>query len=195
MWWLSELSSSLKFIRITGAQKVLHSKRVYEFVVPGALAFVVFGIYFTFPDAFVKTFLRSYAGNVFQFMVFVVPFHLAALAAFATYQASGLDEKLSGVNAQLRVWSNQDNDYFYVDLTLRQYVSLLFGYLCSIGVLYIVIYLFASNIRLSVVLGGQFNAAYNIAVFAAVFFIFHYVTLTVYAITFLFDKVNRIRSL
>jgi hypothetical protein len=165
---------------------------VYEFVLPLLLASAVLFLYWRYPTAFASDFLSKYAGYVFQFMVFVVPFHLAALAALATYQSEALSKTLAGVNAQLRVWSNQDNGYFYKDLTLRQYASLLFGYLCSIGVLYVLIYIFASTINLSVVLGSTYDAAYCAAVLVGVFFVFHYVILTVYAITFLFDKVNRI---
>lgn len=195
MWWANELSSSLKFLAIEGDEPFFRSKRVYEIVLPAVGAAALFALYWFVPGAFVSGFLRKYSESVFQFMVFVVPFHLAALAAFATYQATGLDEKLFGARAQLRVWSNQDNDFFYKDLTLRQYVSLLFGYLCSIGIVYVLIFVVVSNINMQALLGGAYNYAYCAAVFISLFFVIHYVVMTVYAITFLFDKVNKVRSL
>jgi hypothetical protein len=35
---------------------------------------------------------------------------------------------------------------------------------------------------------------HNVAIVVGVFFVIHYMTLTLYAITFLFDKINRIRD-
>lgn len=194
MWWASELLSSVKFLAVTGERSFFRSKRVYEFALPGALTLFCLIFYLTFPAAFEGSFLKNFTSGIFQFMIFVVPFHLAALAAFATYQSNTLDETLEGVNAQLRVWSNQDNGYFYKDLTLRQYASLLFGYLCSVGVLFLLVYLFVSNLQMDRLLGRYFQIAYDVALAIGIFFLFHYVTLTIYAITFLFDKVNKVRS-
>ncbi|SFQ17896.1 hypothetical protein SAMN05216330_1184 [Bradyrhizobium sp. Ghvi] len=195
-WWLSELLSCLKFIAITGNRGFFQSKRVYEFVVPGVAAFAAAAIYLLLPTIFAPSFLKTFSASVFQVMVFVVPFHLAALAALSTYQSVGLNEKLPGSEAQIRLWSNADNGYFFHEVTLRQYASLLFGYLCSLGIVYVVIYMFAAGIDLSPALtaAGQFTLVYNAVLFASFFFVFHYGTLTVYAITFLFDKVNKIKA-
>jgi hypothetical protein len=194
MWWASELLSSMKFLAVTGDERFWKSKRVYEFILPGVLTVLVFFLFCKFPDAFVADFLKSYSNSVFQVMVFVVPFHLAALAALSTTTSVGLDETLSGVNAQLRVWSNQDNGFFWKDLTLRQYASLLFGYLCSIGIIYVLVYLFVSNIDMAKVFGSSYAIAYTTVMFFGIFFVFHYIILTIYAVTFLFDKVNKVRS-
>jgi hypothetical protein len=113
---------------------------------------------------------------------------------FATYQSNALDEKLLGTNAQISVWSNVDNGYFYKYLTLRQYTSLLFGYLCSIGIFYVVIYLFFSSMELPQSFNGERSILRDVAILLGVFFVIHYMTLTLYAITFLFDKINRIRD-
>jgi hypothetical protein len=102
-------------------------------------------------------------------------------------------KKLLGTNAQIRVWSNEDNAYFYKILTLRQYVSfavrvfLLYrDHLCfSISV---------SSVKLPEFLNGDKKALVNIAIVVGVFFTIHYLTLTLYAITFLFDKINKIRE-
>lgn len=194
-WWLKEIFSCLKFISITGTRGFFQSKRVYEFVLPSIAAIVAASLYLGVPQIFLAGFLRIFSASVFQVMVFVVPFHLAALAALSTYQAAGLNEKLPGSEAQIKLWSNKDNDYFYHDVTLRQYASLLFGYLCSIGIGYVLIYIFFSGIDLTAIAGKSYLYIYNGALFVSFFFIFHYVILTLYAVTFLFDKVNRIKSL
>ncbi|PRH85367.1 hypothetical protein C5L14_23285 [Labrys okinawensis] len=194
MWWIREISSCFKFISITGVEPAHKSKRVYEFFIPVFLSLVFYTFYWLFPSSFSGNILSGLGDKIFQFMVFVVPFHLAALAAFAAFQASGLDDVLPGNHAQLRVWSNQDNGYFYKALTLRQYISLLFGYLCSIGIFYILVYLIVSNINIKFE-AELYNTIFNNALLIfIVFFIIHYVTLTIYSITFLFDKVNRVDS-
>ncbi|MCP1848379.1 MULTISPECIES: hypothetical protein [unclassified Bradyrhizobium] len=193
-WWLRELLSCFKFIAITGNKGFFQSKRVYEFVLPACGAVAASAVYLFFPGIFAPSFLKNFSASVFQVMVFVVPFHLAALAALSTYQAAGLNDKLPGSEAQIRIWSNTDNDYFYHEVTLRQYASLLFGYLCSVGIAYVLVYVFASGLDLSAVFSSHFQWIYNAALFASFFFVFHYVTLTIYAVTFLFDKVNKIRA-
>jgi hypothetical protein len=194
MWWLREIISCLKFLTVTGTQAFLKSKRVYEFVIPGICGIIALILIARWPDMFPKSFLGEFSRKTFQVMIFVVPFHLAALAVFATYQSGPLDEKLLGTNAQLRVWSNTDNGYFYKSLTLRQYTSLLFGYLCSLGIIYVLSYLFVSSMALPSILGGERDAIRDIAIVGCIVFVIHYLTLTLYAITFLFDKINKIRD-
>jgi hypothetical protein len=190
-WWFREILSCLKFIAITGNKGFFQSKRVYEFVIPSVATLIAATLYLVFPNIFMKGFLRSFSASVFQVMVFVVPFHLAALAALSTYQATGLNDKLPGSEAQIKLWSNTDNDYFFHDVTLRQYASLLFGYLCSLGIAYVLVYVFASSIDLTTAAGPHYMQIYNAVLFCSFFFVFHYVTLTIYAVTFLFDKVNK----
>jgi hypothetical protein len=194
MWWLREIVSCFKFLTVTGTQPFFKSKRVYEIVVPITCVIIAFLLIWFSPDVFPKTFIKEFSGNLFQVMVFIVPFHLAALAVFATYQSNALDEKLSGTHAQIRVWSNADNAYYYKYLTLRQYTSLLFGYLCSLGIFYVMIYLFYSSMELPKILDGERGILHNFAILLGVFFVIHYMTLTLYSITFLFDKINRIRD-
>ncbi|MCP1741384.1 hypothetical protein ABIF65_003381 [Bradyrhizobium japonicum] len=55
--------------------------------------------------------------------------------------------------------------------------------------------MFAAGIDLSTTVtdAARFTYVYNAALFGSFFFVFHYVTLTIYAVTFLFDKVNKIK--
>lgn len=189
-WWLRELLSSLRFIAIHSGESVWKSKRVYEFLLPCAVTALFATTYALAPSAFVRGFAGIIAQNTFQFMVFVVPFHLAALGAFATFQRPVLDEPLRGASAEIRVWSNEDQEHQWKSLTLRQYVSLLFGYLCSIGVIFICVYIIGGIVDLAALTGHRISqAAMSLAL---VFFISHYAFLSIYAITFLFEKVNGI---
>ena len=163
-------------------------------MIPLALSIITFVAYVLFPSLFRPGFLGRFVALLFQFMVFVVPFHLAALAAFATFERPGLDDPLKGTNAEIMVWSNADNAQVVAKLTLRQYASLLFGYLCAIGIIFIIVYLFASNIDFRNTFGPAFQGVYLLALGSTLFFVFHYAVLSGYAITFLFDKVNGVGS-
>jgi hypothetical protein len=179
---------------IRGDKSFWKSKRIYEIVLPLAVAAPLFALFLSVPQAFAKDFLSVFSQLLFQFMVFVVPFHLAALAAFATFERSGLDERLQGTNAEIFVWNNKDNTKYLETLTLRQYASLLFGYLCSIGIMFIVSYLFIVNINFSYLLDENYIYAYKATTFVVLLFITHYAFLSIYSITFLFDKINKIGS-
>ena len=192
LWWLYEIFSSARFLVISGDKGFWKSKRVYEFVLPFLLTCTIFAAYTYCKGAFVPNFLDTITKNTFDFMVFVVPFHLAALGAFATFDRPILDKPLKGTKAEIRVWSNDDQSFFYKTLSLRQYVSLLFGYLCTLGIVFITAYIFASTLNMPAILGQYSIDANNISVFLVVFFVAHYSFLSIYSITFLFDKVNEI---
>lgn len=193
-WWIRELLSSISFIFIKGDNSFWQSKRMYEIVIPVCFSSVAFALYLTKPDFFATDFLSKLSGSLFQFMVFVVPFHLAALAAIATFTRKGLDSPLKGVNASLKVWDNDENTYYLKDLTLRQYTCLLFGYLCTLGVFYILFYVLVSGLNLEAIFGDYITYLRQATVLYLFLFLSHYGVLSVYSISFLFDKVNETRS-
>lgn len=194
MWWLRELGSCTKFLRVTGAESVWESKRVYEFFIPLVITALFSLVFFRFPNAFDAESKSEIYKHIFQFTVFAVPFHLAALGAFATFKSDELEAELSGVHSKLRVWINIDNKDFYKPLKMRKYISLLFGYLCTLGVFYIFCFIIASNFDLKVIAGEHEGLVLDVGFILAIFFITHYSILTVYAVTFMFDKLNKIIS-
>ena len=191
-WWIKELFSSTRFLLISGDTSFFESKRVYELVLPLTISCLIFGLYFVWPDLFIKDFLKTASKSIFQFMVFVVPFHLAALAAFSTFERPILEEKLKGSNVGIWVWSNRDQQRFWKTLTLRQYTSLLFGYLCTIGIVFIVVYILASILNFQFLSGVWVSLVHGVSVFFLIFFITHYALLSIYSITFLFEKLNNL---
>ncbi|TBA34796.1 hypothetical protein [Rhizobium ruizarguesonis] len=191
-WWLWELLRSFKFLSASGQEGFWRSKRIYELVIPLVISGSSAAVYVKWPAFFQTDLLSKFSASLFQFMVFVVPFHLAALAAIATFARSNMDKPLRGADVSIRVWDNADSQYFYKSLTLRQYTCLLFGYLCSIGLTFIVIFVLLSGLNLEWLLGDWVGRAKQLTFFLLMFFLAHYATLTVYAITFLFDKVNGI---
>lgn len=192
MWWIREILSSLRFLAIEGDQPFWRSKRVYEFVAPAMITATFLLVTTYVPHIFIQNFLGNVTDKIFQFMVFVVPFHLAALVALSTFQRRGLDEKLAGTNAQVKIWSNIDSTAFYEILTLRQYVSLLYGYLCTIGIIYIITYILASNLNMIFIYSNHQLIFKKSLECLVIFFISHYTLLTIYSITFLFEKINKV---
>ena len=193
-WWLWELLSSFKFLSASGQEGFWRSKRVYELVIPLVIAAASLAVYVKWPQLFQADMLSKFSASLFQFMVFVVPFHLAALAAIATFARSGLDKPLRGTDVSIKAWDNKDSEYHVKSLTLRQYTCLLFGYLCSIGVAFIMVFVLLSGLNLEWLLSDWIVRAKQATFFLLMFFLAHYATLTLYAITFLFDKVNGIED-
>lgn len=193
-WWAKELLRSLRFLAANGQEGFWRSKRVYEIVVPGAIALVGAIVSIQYPLLLAADIVSKLANGLFQFMVFVVPFHLAALAAVATFTREELDKGLTGTDVTLRVWDNETSEYFYKSLTLRQYTCLLFGYLCTIGLAFILVYIVASGLNLSWLFGKQIENVQKLTLFLLVFYLAHYGIMTIYAVTFLFDKVSRIED-
>ncbi|AWY99582.1 hypothetical protein RHODOSMS8_00022 [Rhodobiaceae bacterium] len=189
-WWLKEIFSSTRFLSIQGDNGFWKSKRMYEVVLPTGFTAIMLFLYCQFPDAFIADFITSITKNVFQFMVFVVPFHLAALGAFATFERQLLDEELKGTRAEIWKWSNTDHEYFLEQLTLRQYISLLFGYLCTLGIVFIIVYILLTVLDFQYLSGVYFPLVRDISIGVVLFFIAHYALLSIYGITFLFDKLN-----
>lgn len=194
IWWLNELVRSLRFLSASGQEGFWRSKRVYELVIPAAFAGLLTVTALLYPDLVSAGFLPKLSNGLFQFMVFVVPFHLAALAAVATFTREELDQALSGTDVTLKVWDNEHSEYFLKSLTLRQYTCLLFGYLCSIGMAYILVFIVASGINLPWLFGEKAIIAEKLVTFSLLFYLAHYGTLTIYAVTFLFDKVSKIEG-
>ena len=190
MWWLREIFACTAFLYIQGDQPFFRSKRVYEIIIPFAFLVTTSFLMIWCPDLFPTMFIITFLSNSFQVMVFVVPFNLAALAVLSTFQNNRLDQPLPGNSAFMRVWSNQDNAYFLRSLSLRQYISLLFGYLCGIGMIFVVSYIFISSVSVPHILYPYKEISRYFIIPCIVFFIMHYSTFTLYAISFLFEKLN-----
>lgn len=194
MWFFREFATSARFIFITGDQGFWHSKRVYEFVCPIIGTFIFTLVYYFIREYMKDGFISNMFKNLFDFVIFIVPFQLASLSVFATYNKKGLDDKLSGTNARVAIWSNEDNLYHYELLTLRQYSSLMFGYLCTIGIFYVFIYILISHFDYNRIYGSYIRYGEYFSLMVLLFFLFHYIFLTIYAITFLFDKIQFLRK-
>jgi hypothetical protein len=185
-WWVKNISAGFRFIFIKESEGFVRSKKIIEFVFPLILTSVFLFFYHNFPEYFRKEILSYFDEKIYSFVIFMVPFHLAALAIISTYQSSALDEELEGSSAFVNVWSNEDQKYVKNEIKLRQYMMYLFGYLCSIGIIYLVISIFSN----SMVIEKQILDLYKYVVFLQVLFIFHYIVLSYYSIYFIISKIK-----
>jgi hypothetical protein len=69
----------------------------------------------------------------------LVGFYIAALAAVASFQSASLDKPLKGKAAYVEVWSNRAQKMVKQELTRRQFVVALFGYLAAVSMVFIVV--------------------------------------------------------
>lgn len=135
-WAVRQLASPLRYLRIEQGRGLLHSKRTYDFVIPGLVGVLAalgsnrLSLHFRFFSG------EGLAADIISLLNLLIAFFIAALAAVATFDRPGLDETMKGDPAILRR-KNRRAVTVELALTHRQFVCYLFGYLsfASIGLL------------------------------------------------------------
>jgi hypothetical protein len=188
MWWAKYLLFGFSFLAIHEEESFLKTKRVLEFILPGALSVLSVIAFWQWGNYAVPNLLYVLNDKLFQLVVFMVPFHLAALAALATFQSPILDQVPAGAAASIRTWSDEDNDHFQRPLKMREYACRLFGYLCMLGIIYLVASIIASVIDFQAT-GWAAHEWLRMAVFVSIAaYFWHYIVMSLYAIYFLIAK-------
>lgn len=185
MWWANNLFSGFSFLVIHEQVSFLKSKRVIELIIPTALTAGLMGLYFYDRYYFHSDIIGILDNKLFQLIVFMVPFHLAALAALATFQSPILDEEMPGAAASLRKWNESDRAYYFEPIKMREYACRLFGYLCTLGVIYLVLSILASILQLPYEITEGLSA---LIIGCMTFFFWHYILMSLFAIYFLVAK-------
>jgi hypothetical protein len=102
-WAIKQLSVPLNYLRIRNGEGLLHSKATYDFVLPCSLA-LISCIYFWWLDISFAVFDHPVlVQRVSDLLTLMIVFYMAALAAVATFDRDGIDEKLEGDPAILIV--------------------------------------------------------------------------------------------
>ena len=128
-----------------------------------------------------------------QILGILAPFFIASLAAVATFAANELfDTKFQMVEA-LTLDRLERGQWRTRTLTVRQFLSLLFGYCGFVSLLLFLISLVAHVIApgVSIVLGGLSPALGTIFFVLYLFAFFHMMTATVIGIYYLSDRMHR----
>lgn len=127
-WTVRQLGAPVRYLRIAQGSGLFTSKATYDFVLPLVLAALA-----TTAVRWFSITLGLYAADglipgVIDLLNLLIAFFIAALAAVATFDRPGLDDKMKGEPALMR---RRDSKGVIRDcaLTHRQFICYLFGYL------------------------------------------------------------------
>lgn len=128
LWVFSQLCAPCNYLRIRHGTGLLASKVVYDFVLPalltGATVAVTLALDMRLSVFHNDQFFVSLSG----LLSILIGFYMAALAAVATFDRAGIDNRLAGTDAKLRVRDPEGGAAKDKLLSYRQFISYLFGY-------------------------------------------------------------------
>jgi hypothetical protein len=144
-WAIRQLLVPMKYLYIRHGDRLLQSKAVIDFIMPGICALVMC-ILFLWLDVRLAIFAHEeFIKRLTDLLALLIAFYMAALAAVATFERKGIDDPLKGGDATLRVLHHDTNTYSQKALSYRQFISYLFGYLSFIC---LCLYIFISVVSL-----------------------------------------------
>lgn len=128
MWVARQLGAPVRYLRIAQGTGLFSSKLTYDFVLPIIVAFLVTIIvqWFALPLGLHSQ--NSFVTGIIDLLNLLIAFFIAALAAVATFDRAGLDDRMKGEPA---IMKRKTTDGIIRDhiLTHRQFICYLFGYL------------------------------------------------------------------
>lgn len=142
--------------------------------------------------------LFAYGGlvaSVTNLLQILSGFYIASLAAVATFNKPGMDQKLAGKPVKLK--QRFKGTFKEEELTRRRFLCLLFGYLSLMSIF---IYFFGavSNIfreNIRVIFPGTMHLYLRITfIFSYLFFFFNLLLTTLYGLYYLVDRIHRADS-
>ncbi|MGS0675670.1 hypothetical protein [Shewanella sp. 125m-1] len=175
---LDKLLKPMSYIGIKHSEK-----RWFDIIIPSILAVLVSIIIFNLPKPIAligKDSLISLVNGILQILS---GFYIASMAAVATFQREGMDEKMEGRPPKLKG----------IPLTRRNFLTYLFGYLAFMS---IAMYFIGGFIQLSASSISYWTADLHalIKVICVTFYLFvvcNIMTTTVLGMHFLIDKIHR----
>lgn len=144
-WWLRQLLVPARYLRIRHGEDLLHSKVVYDWILPIAAASAIWGL-FSWLGLSLSVFADSeLPKRLIDLLVLMIVFYMAALAAVSTFDREGIDTPLRGDDALLWIQNPDTGEYYDKRLTYREFISYLFGYLSFLS-LCMYVFVVAMNI-------------------------------------------------
>jgi hypothetical protein len=137
-WVVRQLGAPMRYLRIAQGGGAFTSKATYDFVLPA-----LFSALATFAISWFSFSLGLYAADGFipgiiNLLNLLIAFFIAALAAVATFDRPGLDDKLKGEPATMKRKDSKGVVRDHV-LTHRQFICYLFGYLAFSSIMLLLI--------------------------------------------------------
>lgn len=185
---LKQLFTPLLYLKIRHPLKPL-----FDWYIPLFLSVVVVAIIFVLPK---KVDIFGNSGLIFiitDLVKILVGFYIAALAAVATFQSPPMDAPFNGDQAILKIKVKDKNGDS--NLTRRQFLCYLFGYLAFMGVVIYfigaIVTLLAANLKMLSV-WSFFDEAKLVFIFFYVLLTANSLTTTMLGLHFLSDRMHRI---
>lgn len=186
--WLRRLTTPLRYLKIKHKQKVK-----YDWVIPGILTLLCMWGLSGIGYSVSLTGEKGMLAGIATLAHVLVGFFIAALAAVATFQGQGMDEKMSSPSPTLK--DKYKGQTITRELTRRQFLCFLFGYLAFVSLFIALLTIFER------VLGTQLAAFFPELVkvwirpigLAAILFIFWnlFVT-TLVGLYYLTDRIHQV---
>jgi len=184
---IKQLFTPINYLRINHP-----IKRWFDYIIPLFLTACIFLALFYLPK---EPLLFGDNGLIFiitDLIKILVGFYIASLAAVATFQRPEMDNPLSGNPATLSVKRRGKSKV--LDLSRRQFLCYLFGYLAFIGM---VIYftgaassLLADNFRIIIPIAYKAYAKWSF-VFFYIFITMNMLTTTLLGLHYMTDRIHR----
>ena len=158
LWAFRQLCVPCNYLRIKHGDRLLESKVVYDFVLPGVLTAVTVG-FAVLLDMKVTVFgNRAVFDALSGLLSILIGFYMAALAAVATFDRKGIDDPLKGGDAILVVRARLGGEPKPKKLSYRQFISYLFGYASFLAfIIYAVLLLAGSAWPKLVMIAAKFQ--------------------------------------
>jgi hypothetical protein len=135
IWAVRQLLTPFRYLRIRYGHGAFRSKFVYDWVLPIVLSAISVYLSLTYAEHAKLFSEHSLIGAFNKLLEILVAFYIVALAAVATFDPGGsLDTKMKGEPATL-VLVYARSGKINKELTRRQFVCYLFGYLSTLSLL------------------------------------------------------------
>lgn len=146
----------------------------------------------TISDSFVVLFLMPEFDSITTFIQVLPGFYIGALAAIASFQREGMDDKLPTPTPYLmKVAENGDKK---IELSRRTYLTLMFAYLASVTIILAISIFFLKlfyALKVFKVSETLFTLIYALNTFVIFFFFFQIIVITLVGIYYLGNRMHR----
>ncbi|WP_147385845.1 hypothetical protein [Oleomonas cavernae] len=138
LWAFKQLGVPLRYLAIKQGDGIFHSKTMYDFVLPGLFSIANTTLVYLLSIKMGIFADKGLIPAIIDLLNLIIAFFIAALAAVATFERKGLDDKIKGQPATLSIMTKSGSKKDFV-LTHRQFICYLFGYLSFVSLLFLIL--------------------------------------------------------
>ena len=203
LWVFKQLCAPCNYLRIRHGTSLLASKAVYDFVLPALLTGLTVAVTLALDMRLSVFHNDKFFASLSGLLSILIGFYMAALAAVATFDRAGIDNRLAGTDAKLRVRDPDGGAPKDKLLSYRQFISYLFGYASFLSfVIYACLLLLGSawgrlesvlagNPRLAEVMPNVLDPASFVVIF---FFLWQLFVTSLLGIYFLSERIQELHE-